>query len=170
MTLRAALLLALIALPALWLDAAPGGAESGSLIILDDHTPDMRKAIEKARDTLPKALEAASRGGTELSEGLSLKVTFAASNGNEHIWVNRIARDGDGFIGLLANEPRYMPGKRHGSAVEFKPDAIIDWALPTDQGKFFGHYTTRVLIQNIAPEERGRIRSILNLRPAPRGW
>ena len=146
-------------------------SKDDNFIIYNGHSADMRKAIDKARRTLAAAMEAASLGNTgRFSPELILKVAIPAGDGVENIWVDSIARDSDALVGRFANEPRYLPGKRLGDTVNFSLDAVIDWSLPKSDGKLFGHYTTRIILQNIAPEEARRIRSRLSLRPAPRNW
>lgn len=141
-----------------------------NFVIYEGHSTAMREAIDKARGTLTEALETASTGSTAFLDGFTVKVAIPAEQGTENIWVGDLRREGNAFSGRFANQPRYLPGKQIGSDVDFDQSVIIDWALPTANGKFWGHYTTRVILQNMAPEQARRIRSVLALRPAPRDW
>lgn len=168
--LRACLLAALICAQLGPLHAQAQNGTVDTALLYDGHSAKMREAIDKARGSLNEAIEAASQGQFRLAEGFAMKVAIRADAGIENIWVDSLERDETGFIGRFASEPKFLPDKRLGSAVTFGEGAVIDWALPTSNGKFWGHYTTRVILQNMAPEDGRRIRSRLALRPAPRSW
>jgi uncharacterized protein YegJ (DUF2314 family) len=170
MVARLSAALCFVALAAMPVAAQVADDKDPNVIIYLGHSPAMRAAIDKARDTFPEALEAAFQGGARLSDGFSVKVAIPAGDQTENIWVDSVSQTGDGFVGRFANEPRHLAGKSLGSAVAFDASTVIDWALPTASGKFWGHYTTRVILQNMAPEKARRVRQHLSLRPAPRNW
>lgn len=171
MNARAVLALACVLLAGTYptLGAARAAGGQASIVAYEGHSAAMTAAIAAARKTLPNAIEAATRRG-DISPALSLKVTFQVSTGREHIWVDSIRRTADGFAGILANEPRYLAGKRMGSSVDFSRDSIIDWSLTGADGRWFGQYTTRVMLPDLPPDEVRRIEARLAASTEPGSW
>lgn|GEM_PF-946640 len=175
MTLKLSLIIA-SGLCALSLTAcdAPGGPAAGSTPAIDASGPGdavvqfqaqdaaMNAAVEKARTTLPAFLARLDAGDILPTD--SLKVGFPANGGNEHIWVNQVARKGDELTGVLANEPNWMPGLHQGSTVTFAVDLVSDWSYQKD-GVRWGNYTTRVMLPYLAPEEAEAVRASLSATP-----
>ncbi|THH38017.1 DUF2314 domain-containing protein [Aliishimia ponticola] len=164
-------LLALIAICACLASASAITADSGNMYVYPDgHDSAMLDAIEEARGTLPKALAAASTGARSFAPSLTLKVTFEVESGAEHIWLDTIRRRGKGFSGRLANEPRYIQNARLGTVMRFDEGAIMDWSLLASDGRAFGHYSTRVLLQKLPAAQAAEYRKILTRTPTPPNW
>ncbi|MCX7360162.1 MAG: DUF2314 domain-containing protein [Alphaproteobacteria bacterium] len=142
--------------------------------VVDYGTSDARMngAIEQARTLLPIFL-AELRSAPEQSRGaFTLKAALPTSNGGrEHIWIGNLRQERGQLVGDLINEPYYLPGLSLGSRVEINEADISDWCIATPQGTY-GAYTTRVMLEDMSPEEAALYRRQLNLAsdPAPPGW
>lgn len=137
----------------------------------------MNDAQAEAQRTLPKFFEATLDGAGRAQRDSLVKVAFPIEDastpdmGVEVIWVGPFRKDGDSFVGALANEPVSMPGFNAGSQVEFSQDMIRDWIMPGPDGRAFGHYTTRVIAsQSDDTQFKSMIARMLMPNPAPAGW
>ena len=144
--------------------SAPPEGKGDKVVNFADSDAKMSAAIAQARKTLPvfwKHLQA----HPEMADSNSLKVALPADGGgHEHIWVSHIQAKGDQITGRLANEPNGLPGMSLGSPVTFKQDQISDWTYKKD-GKLYGHYTTRIVIEHIDPAEAAQVRAVLSENP-----
>lgn len=123
----------------------------------DDAT--MNAAIAEARASLPRFWEMFdARDGSDFM----LKVGFPTPDGgNEHIWVGDIQRAPNGALSaVIANEPHDVPSIRFGERANFEQAWISDWAL-TRNGQMYGHYTTRVVVGSLPPEEQAQYAGFL---------
>lgn len=123
----------------------------------------LNAATGQARASLPKFWGAFDE--TSAKESFNLKVAFKTRTGAaEHIWVNQLVRNGDQISGALNDEPVGLPGQHAGSKVTFKADQISDWSYRKN-GKLYGHFTTRILLLRMSPEEQAGLRAILSSSP-----
>lgn len=107
------------------------------------------------------------------SPSLAFKVALPVNNPDvqaEMIWVDQIRRKGQIFEARLAGYPHHMPGMRMGDTVEFFLDQIADWAVQAVDGRYYGYYTTRVLIQSMEPQRAAKYRATLVENPIPPQW
>ncbi len=141
------------------LDASGPGDE---MVQFQNQDAAMNAAIEEAKTSLPIFLARLDAGDITPSD--SLKVGFPVGEGNEHIWVNQVARKGDELTGTLANEPNGMPGLHQGSPVTFSVDLVSDWSYEKD-GVRWGNYTTRVMLPYLDPEQADAVRASLSDTP-----
>jgi uncharacterized protein YegJ (DUF2314 family) len=74
----------------------------------------------------------------------------------EIIWTRdiQVAANGD-IAGFLDNDPT-TPGFKSGDLVYIKRPAIADWAIRVGD-RFEGHYTTRVLVAQLPPEDAAQV-------------
>lgn len=164
---------------ALALVLAPGAAfaQKGDnvedqVISYRDSDTRMNSAIEQARALLPLFLDEFRRASTQAREAFTVKAGLRTSEGGrEHIWIGDLRYDGDQLVGNLINEPYDLPGLRLGSRVEIELEDISDWSIRTPQGTY-GGFTTRVMLEDMAPSEAQRYRTALSLAndPTPPGW
>lgn len=148
------------------LSAAPAPtsqAQDDKVVNFGEEDAEMNAAIASARKTLPvfwKHLQASP------TTPHFLKVAFPTPDGgHEHIWVKQMHRTGgDTVTAMLANRPDNVPGLSPYVPVTFKPEQISDWAYEKN-GKFYGHYTTRVVIKHIDPAEAAEVRATLSENP-----
>lgn len=110
----------------------------------------MNAAMGKARGTLPVFDEAFR---AKSAERYSVKVAIPASGGgNEHIWMDVTGIEGGDYRGRIANKPVRIPKMQRGDSYRAKADKISDWAY-VQGGKMHGHYTTRVMLKDLPPEQ-----------------
>jgi uncharacterized protein YegJ (DUF2314 family) len=157
------LLLAVVTAVAV-LDLAMTGirSEEHSLVInVPTGSAEMSAANAKARATLP-AFWASYEASKPSETGHTLKVRFSnKTNNGEHIRMAEVKELADGrYSGRLANEPRYLPGKRVGDLVEFKEADMFDWTFMRD-GKMVGGETIRVLLKSLPKADADALRARL---------
>ena len=112
----------------------------------------MNAAIAEAKRTLPTFM-ARFANPQPTDSDFSVKYLLA---GYEHIWMSDLQFDGDSFSGTFSNvpiNPDYQQGQRITGAVA----DITDWTWRN--GNYTeGHYTTRVLLNQIDPAQAAAIR------------
>lgn len=140
----------------------------------DRDDPAMTAAVAAARKSLPAFLEAMLDAQGYGPDGGYLKVGFAVEDpaiGVENIWVGPFRRLGNNrFVGLLANEPQAMPGLHNGDRVEFTQKMIVDWNLAAGDGRFWGDYTTRVVVSRLPADQARPLRKRFIEPPVPAAW
>jgi uncharacterized protein YegJ (DUF2314 family) len=138
-------------------------AQGDRVVDFGEEDAEMNAAIASARMTLPlfwKHLEASPLTVHYLKVGFS-----TPDGGHEHTWVKQMhVTGGDKVTALLANKPQNLPGLSMYVPVTFTQDQISDWAYEKN-GKFYGHYTTRVVIKHIDPAEAASMRATLSENP-----
>lgn len=141
------------------------------------HDQDMNAAQATAKSHLPDFFKAALTPSGSSKPDTLVKVAFPIDDpqspdiGFEVIWVGQFQMAEKGFIGRLANEPVSMPGFEAGSPVEFTEEMVRDWILPNGDGRFYGHYTTRVIAaQSDNAQFQDMIAQILMPEPVPADW
>lgn len=144
--------------------AVPYDERAGVALAPADNAP-LLLARNAARESLGHFWSAQRKGGR--ASDFSLKVTFDTPQGQqEHIWTNAIQRDGDTITGVIANTPLNVPSLRPGQRVIIDPARIYDWAYTRD-GKLYGHFTSRVLLDGMPAAEAAPIRAQLSTTPLP---
>ncbi|WP_099246759.1 DUF2314 domain-containing protein [Pelagimonas phthalicica] len=152
------------------LGGSPAVAEAPKKVISSDWQ--IARAWSEARATLEYAIGAMEKRNGWFSPSLAFKVALPVDHevGVEMVWVDKIRRDGQTFKARLANHPTYMPGRRMGDTVDFFHAQIADWAVQAVDGRFYGYYTTRVLIKDMNPERAAKYRALLIDNPLPPEW
>jgi uncharacterized protein YegJ (DUF2314 family) len=86
--------------------------------------------------------------------------------GDEQVWVENIARDAEAgaVYGDLSVAPQFQPGLSRGDPVTFPETAILDWAFFRGE-ELIGHYTTRVLLHVMPPDEAEIMRALFGDNP-----
>ncbi|WP_121631598.1 YegJ family protein [Tropicibacter alexandrii] len=137
--------------------------------VADD--PRMNAAMAAALKHLDPVLALVVNEDGTPHPALNLKVAIPIRMGpvtDEIIWIETIGRDDATFIGTLANEPMHFEGAI-GDPVRFEKGQIRDWSILTSTGQMFGHYTTRVMLDDLSDAEADGIRAILTPDPLPAG-
>lgn len=112
---------------------------------------EMNAAVDTAKRTFRQFLNAF----LEPKDGqyaFLLKGVLTDGERVEHAWVADLELVGEGFRGVIANEPA-LAGLRFKQPVEFEPGRITYWMF-IDGGKLVGGYTTRLIRQRMTTEER----------------
>ncbi|WGW02226.1 DUF2314 domain-containing protein [Tropicibacter oceani] len=133
----------------------------------------MAEAFRQARHSLPSALGGTQKKHGYFSPSLALWVAVPVPDQTvkvEMIWVDNIRRKGKGFQGTLAGHPRHMPGKALRSPITFNYSQIADWAVQAVDGRYYGYFSTRVVLDISEPAIAAQIRATLVERPVPRLW
>jgi uncharacterized protein YegJ (DUF2314 family) len=150
---------ALAAAPLLALATAPLAAlaqDEPDIVEVDADDPEMNAAKAEAQRTLPQFL--AFLANPPAGSG-DFVIKFPLG-GWEHIWVSDVVRRGQVLVGRLANDP---VEKDHaiGDEVSVPLAEVSDWAWRDADGVMQGHFTTRVLLSRIDPEEADYIRAYM---------
>lgn len=132
--------------------AASTQSERDDVSMVQQDDPAMNAAITEAQKTLPRFLAILDKPapGTDM---IGFKFPLG---GWEHIWVDNVKRDGNFLTGTLANVPM-QEEYQLGDAVKVPFKDVSDWAAFVD-GKMQGHYTTRVLLKQVTPEEAAAVK------------
>ena len=89
-------------------------------------------------------------------DGFAVKVGFHHKDAEvsvEHIWVAAPTVRDTGYQGFLGADSFYAETLKAGQPVGFELEDISDWQY-TDKGKAIGHFSTRVLLQDMSPAEQ----------------
>ena len=123
---------------------------------VDDQQITAAKA--KARAGLPQFFARLDKHSfDESSFGLKFDLNYGhAERGQaEIIWARDIVRQNGKLFGTLDNVPA-TNGFSAGEQVEIPQVAIADWAIKKND-KFEGHYTTRVLVSHLPPDQAQQV-------------
>jgi uncharacterized protein YegJ (DUF2314 family) len=145
---------------ALLLAACSGDSEDAR------YQKELAAATEEARGQLPYYWEHFEAPDVDEYD-FSLKVALPrrdGEQGNEEVWVENIARDDEKLIGELMVDPLYLGNLREGAIVDFTEGQVIDWAFLRGE-ELIGHYTTRVSLPRMDPEQAEGLRSIFGENP-----
>lgn len=123
-----------------------------SIASIPDDDPDMAAAIQKAKEMLPDFVGILQAPTTE-DRSLLLKARFVDGVDIEHMWVADLAEDGDGFSGVVADEPKVVKTVTFKQPIKIARDQITDWMAIQD-GKVKGAFTTRVLLTKMTPGQK----------------
>ena len=134
----------------------------------------MNDAIDAAKATMPLFMKYAIDKKGEGHYDASLKVAFHLENSTvtkEYIWVGPFSTDGNGnFKGFLGNQPVHLTNLNIGDEVSFTADQIIDWSIWMKDGKSYGGYTTRVILETMKPEQAAPIQDMMSNPVVPTNW
>jgi uncharacterized protein YegJ (DUF2314 family) len=121
--------------------------EQDRVVMVPDGDRDMQSAIAKAQSTLDEFLATwkAQPAGTS---GYKLKVRVDDHGKSEHFWVTPFRQDGQGFVGILANEPQVVSNVKEGQTIHFDRQHISDWGYVRD-GKQVGSFTVCALFKSM---------------------
>lgn len=147
------------AVPAAGCQQASTDADQPNVVMVEATDPAMEAAKAKGRATLPEFFRhMASPAGDE--GDFSVKFNLTPDADAEFIWASQLQiGPGGELTGALGNHPvdeRYKLGQR----VPIAQSDIIDWTYYKGNVAQ-GHYTTRVLLDQVTAEEAAEIRASL---------
>lgn len=128
-------------------------------------------ARAKAKATLPDFLRHLENPDSDESHfGVKFRLTPANvaagtppadDGGDEFIWANRLklTEDGRALTGNLDDTPR-KSGFFNGQAVIIPTEEVTDWGY-MKAGVMQGHYTTKILLDQLTPEEASRAKRVM---------
>lgn len=139
----------------------PAAETKSPVVYVAPDDADMAEAVAAARGTLDSVLERVATGGIPM-EAIQLKVAIPKEGGgHENLFVEGIVRlDETTFEGLLANEPRALPGLKRGDRHRFTHDEITDWLFIAN-GRMHGAYTLRVMLPLLPKQQADEFRAML---------
>ncbi len=150
----------LVLLVALALAACSAGGEDGR------YQRALMAATREAREHLPFFWEHLSAPGPDEYQFL-LKVRLPAPGDGaspEPVWVYDLLKDGETLTGKLAS-PAPDASLDKDAELTFTADRIVDWAFIQNE-KLLGHYTTRVMLPRMPPDQADAMRSMLGENPS----
>ena len=155
----------LMLLAALFLFACDCDREDGNIVYTPSDDRTMNNAISDARAHLHVFEAELSRA--EPSKTFSLKKPFPVSNGSvEHMWLIDVAAVDGGFEGRLDNEPRHAYASV-GQRYTVGREELTDWLIEDTQGRIWGGYTIRVVLDEMPPNQRAEVEKMLQPLPQP---
>lgn len=147
---------------ALLASACSGGAEDAEARLKKD----LAAATEQARARLPYFWEHFQ--APEVDEyDFTLKVALPRKDGQqgaEDAWVENIAKGDETLQGDLMVDPKFQGELRAGAIVNFSEKQVVDWAFLRGE-ELIGHYTTRVMLPTMDPEQAEGLRSMFGENP-----
>ena len=119
-----------------------------------------------ARETFPRFLAATtSRAGTTLP-GAAVKITISFDDGTATTaWVERVGAHGDGFAGRPMGQALAL-----GDTLTFTAAEVLDWSGTGPDGRIYGNFTARAMMEVLPPHRAALIATTLSLDPYPAGW
>lgn len=153
----------LVALAGTWVLGACGAQPDDEAVLRRE----LVQASREARRHLPVFWEHLS-APSEQEFDFRLKVRLTPTAGRTkaaEVWVERIDRKEDGALSarLAQTLPDLAPLER-GDEVMFEEALITDWAFFRKED-LLGHYTTRVLLPRLPPDQAEVLRSVLSEDP-----
>lgn len=122
------------------------------------------EAISKARESLDHFWSVYD-SPKEGEANFSLKVKVQDSNGNvEHLWAIDLKKDNGKIFGTIDNDPKQVKTLTRGQKIEIADKDIVDW-MYRKNGKIYGGYTIRVLVNRIPKADADAIKSQLSDKP-----
>ena len=123
------------------------------LVFFSPDDAKMNAAIEQARKTLPIFWAKVDEHDPAVSDVL-VKVGLPNTHDSlEHIWMTVESHSALAVRGRLANDPTDLPKLHHRDEITVETSKISDWAYTKD-GKQYGGFSLRVMMDRASPEER----------------
>ena len=119
----------------------------------------MNAAMTQAKRELPGFWQHFASPASDEGDFM-VKYDVLGGDDAEYIWAGRLRRDGGRLTGALVEDAVQVEGLKGGQRVSIPEDRIVDWAYfkgPVMQGS----YTTRVMLDQMSPEEAASFRRTL---------
>lgn len=150
---------------------AAAGADNDPVVEFTNSDTAMNAAQEQARRHLDRFLSLVLDNDGIARDDAAVKVAVPVGGDNvEVIWITPFAVQDGMVIGALANEPRDISGVHLGDVMTFAPDQVRDWAFTGPDGRLYGSYTTRIMLDDLDPGRAAEIALLLSPDPVPPGW
>ena len=139
-------------------------ARTGLPIATDDHARfDFTAPQAAARAHLGLFFKAVLTENSVSDQGAAVRIAVPLPDGrHELVWVTDFRHDNGQLNGVSArNAARHM---------QFDQSQIVDWSLVSADGRMYGNYSTRLVLQTVLPAHAQQIASILTEAPTPEEW
>lgn len=104
-------------------------------------------------------------GDNEYDFRLKAALARKTSSGPVDEWVETVAKEEGGKLsGQIAADLADAPELHKGDVVEFSESQVKDWAFFSGE-KLYGHYTTRVMLPKLPPEQAETLRAMFADNP-----
>jgi uncharacterized protein YegJ (DUF2314 family) len=117
---------------------------------------EMNAIIDRARKTVDRFLAALDHPKAN-QEGFVVKYPFKTDPGSkneiEHIWLNDFEKQGDGYTGVVNNEPFYIKAMKLGDRVPIDMKQVSDWAY-VENGWLVGGESIVYFYDRMSDEEK----------------
>jgi uncharacterized protein YegJ (DUF2314 family) len=138
-------------------------AGDGTILISPDD-----QAVNAARSEADKALPIFWAKFDAKEPGVShylVKIALhAKGGGDEIVWAQPLQHSQEEVVARLANRPVYLAELKLGDVIHVAPDDLVDWSYEKN-GKLYGHFVTRSMMDRAKPEERALMEA--DLAPTP---
>jgi uncharacterized protein YegJ (DUF2314 family) len=142
----------LLAALALGSAACSGGEEAAYRRALE-------QATKEARAQLPFFWE---HYRAPLADAYDFRLKVEVEEASEPVWVEEVAGQPEAFTALVAAD---AGGLSRGAVVAFAETDIVDWAFVRGE-ELLGHYTTRVMLPRLPPDQADALRSMFGENPS----
>jgi len=100
-----------------------------------------------------------------------VKVEVPIGNGVQNVvWVRPFAGSDGQFAGLVTGEPDTIKKYNTGDVIYFSEAQVRDWYFHGTNGKLYGSFMTRAMIDDLPTESTIQISLLLADTPAPANW
>jgi len=133
----------------------------------------MTAAIGTARMHLDLVLAQLADAENAIHPALNLKVKIPLQDidiNEEMVWVDQLSLTDTRFSGAVANAPVYRKGLQLGDTISFDRAQVVDWSVLDTSGRMYGHFTTRVILKTLPPEQAAQVQDVLMPTPLPDAW
>ena len=97
----------------------------------------------------------------------AVRVALPAINGRQRlVWLTPFVVDGETFLGADGSTGS---GENSG-LIPFTRSQVVDWSFTGEDGRLFGNFTTRLILQTLEAERAAEIAALLSDTPAPAEW
>ncbi len=120
------------------------------IIEVSDDDPEMKQAVQKARQDWPKFVAAYEANA---GANFSVKAPVSHSGNTEFIWISVTSLEGANVYGELGNDPGNLGPLKLGSKVSVRVADLNDWCYIDAQENLVGGFTIAV-VQNASRRNR----------------
>ena len=138
-------------------------ADNGTILISPDD-PAVNTATSEAVKALPIFWAKFDAKEPGVSHYLIKVALHAKGGGDEIVWAEPLQHSRDDVTVRVANQPVLLAEPKLGDVIHVPPEDLGDWSY-LKNGKLYGHFVTRAMMNRAKPEERALMEA--NLAPTP---
>ena len=97
----------------------------------------------------------------------AVRVALPTTDGRQRlVWLTPFVVEGDHYLGADGSP---ASGENSG-LIPFKRSQVVDWSFTGEDGRLFGNFATRLVLQTLQAERAAEIAALLSDTPAPAEW